>query len=187
MQTRRTDKYAGQAERLLGVCGCTLGWLCELRCQPHEFAARVWICAHAPRCARRSVLSAGPIALDPVTRQVHVQGEPVSLTRAEFEILRRLVERRALTHAEILTEVLGCNDRVETSKVRFHVANLRRKLGSASSLIETIAPRSLRLNVDESNDELRSPNSPVEARRLERRFDAQGRLQNAPASLVSSQ
>ena len=74
-----------------------------------------------------------------------VHNQPVSLTKTEFAILTRVLRTGFVTHEEILADVLGARDRVETSKVRFHIANLRSKLGPARSMIETVAPRALRL------------------------------------------
>jgi DNA-binding response OmpR family regulator len=115
-------------------------------CGPREFLARVW------RRARKtvpepSILTAGPVTINVASRVTLVHGQPVSLTRTEFAILTRILRAGLVTHDEIVTQVLGLRDRFETSKVRFHVANLRSKLGTARNLIETVPPRALRLKL----------------------------------------
>ena len=87
-----------------------------------------------------------PITIDVSRKAAFVHNHPVSLTKTEFAILVRVLRTGFVTHEEILADVLGARDRVETSKVRFHIANLRSKLGPAGSLIETVPPRALRLN-----------------------------------------
>jgi two-component system KDP operon response regulator KdpE len=112
-------------------------------CQPREFLARIWRCARTT--SDSPVLRAGPITVYVLKRMVRIHDEQVALTKTEFAILVRLLRVGAVSHDEILVEVLGTRDRIRTSKVRYHVANLRRKLGSARDLIETAGPHMLRL------------------------------------------
>jgi DNA-binding response OmpR family regulator len=71
---------------------------------------------------------------------VSVDGEPVRLTRREFELLRFLVENRnrVLSRDRLLERVWGYDRMVETRSVDVHVGRLRAKLGAASAQIETI-------------------------------------------------
>lgn len=71
---------------------------------------------------------------------VHVDGEPVRLTRREFELLRFLVENRnrVLSRDRLLERVWGYDRFVETRSVDVHVGRLRSKLGAAGSQIETV-------------------------------------------------
>jgi DNA-binding response OmpR family regulator len=71
---------------------------------------------------------------------VAVDGEPVRLTRREFELLRCLVENRnrVLSRDRLLQRVWGYDHFVETRSVDVHVGRLRAKLGPAGQQIETV-------------------------------------------------
>ena len=71
---------------------------------------------------------------------VTVDGEPVRLTRTEFELLRCLVQNRArvLSRERLLDCVWGGDTTVGTRSVDVHVGRLRTKLRAAGSQIETV-------------------------------------------------
>jgi DNA-binding response OmpR family regulator len=71
---------------------------------------------------------------------VTVDGEPIRLTRREFELLRCLVENRnrVLSRDRLLERVWGYDQFIETRSVDVHVGRLRSKLGSAGRQIETV-------------------------------------------------
>jgi DNA-binding response OmpR family regulator len=71
---------------------------------------------------------------------VSVGGQPVRLTRREFELLRCLVENRnrVLSRDRLLERVWGYEQYIETRSVDVHVGRLRSKLGAAGSQIETV-------------------------------------------------
>jgi DNA-binding response OmpR family regulator len=71
---------------------------------------------------------------------VTVDGEPVRLTRREFELLRCLVENRnrVLSRDRLLVRVWGYDQSIETRSVDVHVGRLRSKLGAAGPQIETV-------------------------------------------------
>ncbi len=70
---------------------------------------------------------------------VHVDGEPVRLTRREFELLHYLVQNRnrVVSRDKLLERVWGYDRLVETRSVDVHVGRLRQKLGAAGHQIET--------------------------------------------------
>ncbi len=70
---------------------------------------------------------------------VAVDGEPIRLTRREFELLRYLVQNknRVVSRDRLLERVWGYDRLVETRSVDVHVGRLRQKLGSAGNQIET--------------------------------------------------
>ena len=83
----------------------------------------------------------GPIALDPNTYRVSIEGAPLDLTFKEFELLRYLAERRGrvFTRPALLREVWGYDFYGGTRTVDVHVRRLRSKLGPAhEGLIETV-------------------------------------------------
>ena len=71
---------------------------------------------------------------------VAVDGQPVKLTRREFELLRFLVENkhRVLSRDRLLERVWGYDRFIETRSVDVHVGRLRAKLGVAGQQIETV-------------------------------------------------
>ena len=71
---------------------------------------------------------------------VSVDGQPVKLTRREFELLRFLVENknRVLSRDRLLERVWGYDRFIETRSVDVHVGRLRSKLGPVGAQIETV-------------------------------------------------
>ena len=71
---------------------------------------------------------------------ISVDGEPVRLTRREFELLQFLVENRnrVLSRDRLLERVWGYDRSIETRSVDVHVGRLRAKLGTAGPQIETV-------------------------------------------------
>lgn len=71
---------------------------------------------------------------------VSVRGEPVRLTRREFELLRYLVQNknRVVSRDRLLERVWGYDRLVETRSVDVHVGRLRGKLRDAGRQIETV-------------------------------------------------
>ncbi len=72
----------------------------------------------------------GDVVVDAASHTVTRDGEPVSLTPKEFELLIALIERRGAvaTRDDLLKEVWQYEDGVMTRTVDIHVAELRRKL-----------------------------------------------------------
>ena len=93
--------------------------------------------AGAPQQASE-VLRAGPIEIDSGRHEVRLEGELLPLTHMEFRILRYLASRpgRVRTRGNVL-EAIG-EDSVLERTVDVHVASLRRKLGEAADLLETV-------------------------------------------------
>jgi DNA-binding response OmpR family regulator len=71
---------------------------------------------------------------------ISVDGEPVRLTRREFELLKYLVENRnrVLSRDRLLERVWGYDRFIETRSVDVHIGRLRAKLGPAGAQIETV-------------------------------------------------
>lgn len=73
----------------------------------------------------------GTVRIEPRSRTVMRDGEEVSLSPMEYDLLMALVERRGAvaTRPELLEEVWGyANTDVETRTVDIHIAELRKKL-----------------------------------------------------------
>jgi two-component system KDP operon response regulator KdpE len=85
---------------------------------------------HAPVRAEDAPIEIGEIHLDPVKRRVTKRGEPIKLTRKEFDILHCLMIRagRVVTYARLLTAVWGAESREEVEYLRTFVRQLRKKM-----------------------------------------------------------
>jgi len=86
------------------------------------------------------VLTTGPITLDRSRRELKVDDESVTLTSTEFGILWELMAARGrvLSRERLIDGVLGTCAVVTDRTIDVHVAALRKKLGNASALIQTV-------------------------------------------------
>ncbi len=84
----------------------------------------------APARAEDAPIEIGELRLDPVKRKVFKRGQPVHLTRKEFDILHCLMSRagRVVTYARLLTAVWGAECREEVEYLRTFVRQLRKKI-----------------------------------------------------------
>jgi DNA-binding response OmpR family regulator len=118
---------------------------------PGELVARIRAMLRRPRsaasgeAARRQL---GPLELDPDAREVRVDGEPVELTKLEFDLLDTLTAtpRLVFSRGQLLERVWGPGWFGDDHLVDVHIANLRRKLGHPE-LIRTVRGVGYRLGV----------------------------------------
>jgi two-component system alkaline phosphatase synthesis response regulator PhoP len=85
-------------------------------------------------------ITAGPLKIDVRRHEVTVAGKKVDLTLAEFRILENLAKQtgRVLTRNQLLDIALGQDHFVLDRTIDVHVSALRRKLGTAAELVETV-------------------------------------------------
>jgi two-component system alkaline phosphatase synthesis response regulator PhoP len=78
--------------------------------------------------------------LDPRARRVTVDGNEVDLTAKEFDLLRCLMDHagRVLSRSELKEQVWDFTFDAQTKVVDLYVHYLRRKLGPAGDIIETV-------------------------------------------------
>jgi DNA-binding response OmpR family regulator len=90
--------------------------------------------APAP-AAQEGAVQVGDVRLDPATRSVTRDGEPVEVTRKEFELLRLLMGSAGavVTRERLIDEVWDTNWFGSTKTLDVHVSALRRKLGDDSA------------------------------------------------------
>jgi len=83
---------------------------------------------------------AGPLTVNPQKHKVKVNGEKISLTLKEFQMLCMLLENRGivLSRDQILNQIWGYSFDGESRTVDVHIRTLRSKLGEAGDLIQTI-------------------------------------------------
>jgi DNA-binding response OmpR family regulator len=138
MLTARTT----ESDRVLGLDAGADDYISK-PFSPRELAARV-----------RAVMRRGrpeDVVPPPIYRGAHlvadfdaiaiaVDGQPVKLTRREFELLKYLVlnRNRVLSRDRLLERVWGYDRLIETRSVDVHVGRLRGKLGAAGKQIETV-------------------------------------------------
>ena len=77
----------------------------------------------------------GDLEIDPGTRQVRLSGEPIELSRKEFDLLWLLASRggEVVTKREMLAEVWGLPFGGGDRTVDVHLSWLRRKLGETAA------------------------------------------------------
>lgn len=80
--------------------------------------------------ADEEVLTAGPLTLEPESRQVTVKGERVELTRKEFDLLEYLLRSKGkvVTRDALLDHVWGFDFVGETNAVDVYIRFLRTKI-----------------------------------------------------------
>jgi DNA-binding response OmpR family regulator len=80
------------------------------------------------------------LEVDYFKREVKVKGKLVKLTFSEYQILNLLIENpeKAYTKKELNRIIFNINEEVESRTIDTHVHNLRKKLKSSGSMINTI-------------------------------------------------
>jgi two-component system OmpR family response regulator/two-component system response regulator QseB len=103
-----------------------------------ELAARLRALVRRASGVARGLLEAGPLAVDPATRAVTWQGEPVELAPREFDVLLALALKagRVVTRQQIESALYEWDRSVESNAIEVHVHHLRRKL--SPDLIRTV-------------------------------------------------
>jgi DNA-binding response OmpR family regulator len=104
---------------------------------PRELTARIQAMLRRPRAAGRAadapdeLRTFGPLGIDPIARDVWLDGRPVALTRTEFDLLAALSERprMAFSRRQLIDTVWGTTWVGDEHLVDVHVGHLRRKLG----------------------------------------------------------
>ena len=80
------------------------------------------------------------LIIDTARHEVRISGKIVKLTRVEFNILMFLAKRPGwvFSRHQIIEEAIGADVYVTERTIDVHIAGLRKKLGSAAFLIETV-------------------------------------------------
>ncbi|MGE5459676.1 MAG: response regulator transcription factor [Solirubrobacterales bacterium] len=93
-----------------------------------------------PAAPGSRVLAFGSVALDPKSRRVRVDGHEVDLTAKEFDLLECLLRNagRVVSRSELKEEVWDFSFDARTKVVDLYVHYLRRKLGDAGEIIQTV-------------------------------------------------
>lgn len=95
-----------------------------------ELEARVRTLLRREFVHRESVVRAGELALNTVTREISVAGEPLSLTPREFAILEYLIleQGRWLSQEALMEHIWEADANPFSNVIRMHISSLRKKL-----------------------------------------------------------
>ncbi len=99
------------------------------------------VLGRARRRPGAGLLKVGPLQLDPLSRIVELDGEPVHLSKKEFALLRALAEEptRVFTREELLRGVWGFRALGTTRTLDSHASRLRKKLsGSGGAFVVNV-------------------------------------------------
>ena len=88
----------------------------------------------------QNLIEVGAIRIDVAAHEVSHQGEVISLTPSEFNILLALAQNRGrvLTRDRLIDLIRGVDVTIVSRAIDTHVFGLRKKLGDAADVIETI-------------------------------------------------
>ena len=114
-----------------------------------ELAARVRAALRrGRRAAGPAGLRRGPLKMDPEARTADIGRRSLSLQPKEFELLLLLASSagRVLTRAHLIESTSSYGQEVSTRSLDTHIKNLRKKLGSWGTLIETVRNVGYRLS-----------------------------------------
>lgn len=106
-----------------------------------EFVARVRaVLRRGGTKEKKGELCVENLCLQIDRHQVYADGQKVTLTLKEFELLKLLMEHpgMVMTRDQLLGQIWGYDFDGETRTVDVHVRTLRQKLGTCGSLIETV-------------------------------------------------
>jgi two-component system response regulator RegX3 len=80
--------------------------------------------------AEGTAIESGPVTIDLARHLVTVRGEPVNLTRSEFQVLRLLAENpgQVFSRKEIMEELWQTEFRGDVRACDVHISNLRQKV-----------------------------------------------------------
>lgn len=111
---------------------------------------RVGQIVKADRAEAVGRLAYGPVTLDAAGYRASIEGEPLELTRTEFELLHLLMRNpgRAFSRDYLLDTVWGERYIVGDRSVDNAILRLRRKLGDVGDAIETVWGVGYRLSAE---------------------------------------
>lgn len=120
---------------------------------PRILSARVKACLRKPRraeIASTDQLKIHSIAIHTGRHEARVDGELIELTLTEFRILKFLAKKPGwvFTRYQIVDSVHGDNHPVTDRSVDVQIVSLRKKLGDAGKVIETVRGIGYRMSED---------------------------------------
>ncbi len=103
-----------------------------------ELGARLRAAVRRAAGKPHPIFTHGSLLLDPASRSVTVDGNPLSLTAREFGILLHMLQHRGhvRTRSQLQDSLYDWESDIDSNAIEVHVHNLRRKLGK--DLIRTV-------------------------------------------------
>ena len=113
-----------------------------------ELVARIKAVLRRVDPATEEIYRAGTLELNAVRHTVTAAGQPVTLTRKEYDLLRLLLQNPGMvfTRDQLLDRVWGYAFNGENRTVDVHIRTLRQKLGDAGECVETVRGLGYKLN-----------------------------------------
>jgi two-component system KDP operon response regulator KdpE len=96
-----------------------------------ELLARLRVASRrAAQVGNEPIFQCGDLTVDLTYRSVTVNGNPITLTPTEYDILKTLVKHagKVLTHRQLLRSVWGVSYEGETHLLQVNISNLRHKI-----------------------------------------------------------
>jgi two-component system phosphate regulon response regulator PhoB len=107
---------------------------------PKELLLRIQALLRRKGAPAPESVDTGPFSLDRTSLKVTLDGQRIDLTSTEFKLLSLLIGKAGSIQSreDLLQEVWGYRNTVDTRTVDTHMRRLREKLGDHASCIETI-------------------------------------------------
>jgi len=97
----------------------------------------------------------GDIFIDSKSKTVQMNGQEITLSPNEYDLLKYLIERndQAVSRDELLESIWGYNTEIETRATDDTIRRLRKKLEHSNVIIEAVWGFGFRLKVRDANEE----------------------------------
>ena len=94
----------------------------------------------------------GPFELDRGSFEVRLEGEKLDLTAIEFKLIAALMDKRGapISRADLLRDVWGYRNPIDSRTVDTHMRRLRAKLGPYADCLQTLRGEGYRFNTGEA-------------------------------------
>ena len=96
-----------------------------------ELSARIRALLRRRGGRAEPLIGHGELTVNPVSHQVSLRGEPITLSSREYALLLALLERPGvpLSRSQLEESIYGWGEEVESNTVEVYIHSLRRKLG----------------------------------------------------------
>lgn len=89
---------------------------------------------------KKLTVDVGPLSIDPKEGSVTLNGEPLQLSKTESKLLTYLAgnQNKVVSRSTLLDKVWGAAPDVQTRTVDMHVARLKKRLGPAGGMLQSV-------------------------------------------------
>lgn len=97
-----------------------------------ELVARIRALLRRHVGRHQAQLVAGSLSLDPLSRQVMLEGQSIHLSSKEFSLLETLMSQpgAVISRDQLKEQLYGWGEEIASNAIEVHLHNLRRKLGA---------------------------------------------------------